>query len=114
MSRGITRDPIVVCLALALAATAVATPALAAVTEVSSVGVAPSAKPGGKNWNPSVSADGRYVAFESFAPNLVPDDANRACDVRLSTITAHPSLRTYPLAAASNVLHRPSGASMFA
>ena len=31
----------------------------------------------------------------------------------MSTTTAHPSPRTYPSAAASNVLHLPSGASMF-
>lgn len=30
---------------------------------------------------PAISADGRYVAFESWASNLVPGDANGACDV---------------------------------
>ncbi len=30
---------------------------------------------------PSISADGRYVAFESFASNLVPSDSNTASDV---------------------------------
>ncbi len=29
----------------------------------------------------SISTNGRYVAFLSFAPNLVPDDTNGACDV---------------------------------
>jgi Tol biopolymer transport system component len=32
------------------------------------------------SWNPAVSADGRYVAFNSFAPNLVADDTNNATD----------------------------------
>jgi Tol biopolymer transport system component len=29
----------------------------------------------------SISADGRYVAFESFASNLVPGDTNAHCDI---------------------------------
>jgi Tol biopolymer transport system component len=28
------------------------------------------------SWSPAISADGRYVAFTSFAPNLVPGDTN--------------------------------------
>lgn len=35
----------------------------------------------GSSGNPSISADGRYVAFESFATNLVSDDANGEMDV---------------------------------
>ena len=30
---------------------------------------------------PSISADGRYVAFMSYASNLVPEDANEGCDI---------------------------------
>jgi Tol biopolymer transport system component len=30
---------------------------------------------------PSISADGRYVAFDSFATDLVPGDTNSKCDV---------------------------------
>ncbi len=30
---------------------------------------------------PSISADGRYVAFASLASNLVPDDTNDTWDV---------------------------------
>src|SRR5207245_282238 len=30
---------------------------------------------------PSISADGRYVAFDSYASNLVPGDTNRRFDV---------------------------------
>ncbi|MFO0982712.1 MAG: calcium-binding protein [Planctomycetota bacterium] len=35
------------------------------------------------SWNPSISADGRYVAFHSYATNLVPGDSNMATDVFL-------------------------------
>lgn len=33
------------------------------------------------SFNPSISADGRYVAFESAATDLVPGDTNQATDV---------------------------------
>lgn len=35
----------------------------------------------GSSWQPSISADGRWVAFESYASNLVPGDTNWAGDV---------------------------------
>ncbi len=35
----------------------------------------------GDSWVPSLSSDGRYVAFQSRASNLVPDDANGVWDV---------------------------------
>jgi len=35
----------------------------------------------GPSSSPSISADGRYVAFQSMAANLVPGDANKAADV---------------------------------
>jgi Tol biopolymer transport system component len=31
--------------------------------------------------NPSISADGRFVAFTSFATNLVPSDINNQGDI---------------------------------
>jgi len=34
--------------------------------------------------NPSISSDGRYVAFESYAANLVTGDTNTSCDVFVS------------------------------
>ena len=37
--------------------------------------------PAGASHTPVVSADGRYVAFVSMAPNLVPSDANGRLDV---------------------------------
>ena len=35
----------------------------------------------GASSHPSISADGRYVAFESNATNLVPGDTNEVCDI---------------------------------
>jgi len=35
----------------------------------------------GDSWNPSISADGRYVAFGSDADNLVPGDDNSSRDI---------------------------------
>lgn len=35
----------------------------------------------GDSFSPSISADGRYVSFESRAPNLVPDDTGGSQDV---------------------------------
>jgi Tol biopolymer transport system component len=35
----------------------------------------------GESWHPSISADGRYVAFTSAASNLVPGDTNDVNDV---------------------------------
>jgi Tol biopolymer transport system component len=36
---------------------------------------------GDNSWWPSISADGRYVAFHSGAPNLVTGDTNLVVDV---------------------------------
>ncbi len=46
---------------------------------VSSAGV----EGNGNSWYPMVSGDGRYVAFESAASNLVPGDTNAVTDVFL-------------------------------
>lgn len=50
----------------------------------------------GNSSNPSISADGRYVAFVSLANNLVADDANSQVDVfihdRLSGVTTRASI----------------------
>jgi Tol biopolymer transport system component len=35
----------------------------------------------GDSWNPSISADGRFVAFGSDANNLVPGDSNESRDI---------------------------------
>lgn len=35
----------------------------------------------GSSWSPAMSADGRYIAFESWATNLVAGDTNQALDV---------------------------------
>lgn len=38
----------------------------------------------GPSANPSISADGRFVVFESFASNLVPEDTNGGKDIFLA------------------------------
>jgi archaellum component FlaF (FlaF/FlaG flagellin family) len=38
----------------------------------------------GASYSPAISADGRYVAFDSHASNLVPRDTNRANDIFLN------------------------------
>ena len=35
----------------------------------------------GVSFNPSISSDGRFVAFRSYATNLVPGDTNSDADV---------------------------------
>jgi Tol biopolymer transport system component len=42
----------------------------------------------GDSQDPSISADGRFVAFDSFANNLVPDDGNVSRDVFVRDRTA--------------------------
>lgn len=39
------------------------------------------AQPNGDSFNPSVSGNGRYIAFRSNASNLVPDDTNGRSDI---------------------------------
>ncbi|KAF0144512.1 MAG: cell wall-binding protein [Nitrospirae bacterium] len=52
----------------------------AGTTEI--VSVDSNGKPGNSGSNePSISSDGRFVAFHSFADNLVPDDTNGMADV---------------------------------
>jgi len=46
------------------------------------ISIASNGMPGNKNtYSPSVSDDGRYIAFISAATNLVPDDTNNALDI---------------------------------
>ncbi|MEK7815216.1 MAG: putative Ig domain-containing protein, partial [Pseudomonadota bacterium] len=40
----------------------------------------------GTSYTPAISADGRYVAFTSYASNLVPGDTNRASDIFVKDI----------------------------
>ncbi len=50
--------------------------------ETTRVSVSSSGEQGNADsWSPSISADGRYVAFESLAYNLVPGDTNGQCAV---------------------------------
>jgi Tol biopolymer transport system component len=45
------------------------------------------------SWAPSVSADGRFVAFASFASNLVPGDTNGTSDVFVRDLRAGTTTR---------------------
>ena len=45
------------------------------------------------SYNPSVSADGRYVAFESYASNLVANDTNDVADVFVRDTLAGTTIR---------------------
>jgi len=61
---------------------AVPASALTYTTTIESYGVGDSAGDAG-SYNPDISADARYVVFESEATNLVPDDTNGTYDVFL-------------------------------
>ncbi len=56
----------------------VVTPTTARVSVADVTGVEGNGETAG---GPAVTPDGRYVAFASYASNLVPDDANGKCDV---------------------------------
>jgi Tol biopolymer transport system component len=45
-----------------------------------------------QSWAPAISADGRYVAFQSEASNLVPDDTNGGSDVFVHDRAEAPTL----------------------
>ena len=57
-------------------------PAVAAVATTTVVSYAPDgSNTDNSSFHPSISADGRYVAFESAASNLVAGDTNGSWDV---------------------------------
>lgn len=90
------RKPIAVVLAvlstLILALVPMTANALHAPTTMISRG--PSQEPGnGESLRPSISADGRYVAFESAASNLVPGDTNGVRDVFLRDLQTNSTRR---------------------
>ena len=45
------------------------------------------------SWIPSISADGRFVAFKSYATNLVPRDTNGALDGFVHDRVTHETTR---------------------
>jgi Tol biopolymer transport system component len=48
---------------------------------------------GNASYNPSISADGRFVTFQSYANNLVPDDTNAVGDIFLRDLKTHKTTR---------------------
>src|SRR6187401_1718058 len=56
-------------------------PVSAATTELVTVAISASAEPGIGTTFPSISSDGRFVAFESTAANLVASDTNGQKDI---------------------------------
>lgn len=49
--------------------------------------------PNGESWYPSISADGRYVAYYSYASNLVARDGNGAADIFVRDLLAGSTIR---------------------
>lgn len=47
----------------------------------------------GPSYDPSISADGRYIAFSSAASNLVPDDTNGKTDIFVRDLKANTLIR---------------------
>ncbi len=47
----------------------------------------------GSSWYPSISADGRYVAFQSLATDLVPNDTNGVWDVFVRDLQTNTTTR---------------------
>ena len=71
--------PAAIVAAIILAASAAT--ALAQTTERVSVATGGVEAIGGTSYNPAISADGRFVAFESIATNLVSGDLNASWDI---------------------------------
>lgn len=69
-----------------------------AMASVATVGANAGRGGSGDSTGPSISADGRYVAFDSRASNLAPTDTNRECDVFVRDMvmgtTTHVSVST--------------------
>src|SRR5438132_3298803 len=76
-------------LAAALLLAGAAAALAAGVSKVERVSVSSAGEPGNSySSTPSISADGRCVAFVSAADNLVPDDTNSSADVFVRDRTA--------------------------
>src|SRR5690242_20164986 len=45
------------------------------------------------SYEPSISADGRYVAFQSYASDLVPGDGNGGVDIFVRDLAAGSTVR---------------------
>ncbi len=73
-----------------------------ATCELVSVNAAGTGSANGDSHNPSVSADGRYVAFETFAGNLGPADSNNHYDVYLRDRMTESNILCSPTLAGGN------------
>jgi hypothetical protein len=76
---------------------------LATTGELRLVSVGESAAGSGASGSPSVSQDGRIVAFESVAGDLVDEDTNDVFDVFLRNLTAGATIRASVASAAAQV-----------
>src|SRR5262245_34317256 len=63
-----------------------------------------SATSNGPSRRPSVSDDGRFVAFESFASNLVAGDTNNSVDIFVRDVQAGTTVRASVGAAGAQAL----------
>ena len=78
------------------------------------VSVAPGGRQAnGESFTPAISADGRYVAFDSSASNLVPGDTNHASDVFVRDLRPGlpPPINTFTV---SRIRTKADGAFVFA
>ena len=66
----------------------------------------------GASSNPAISSDGRFVAFESTAPNLVPGDTNGVDDVFVHDRTTGETSRVSVATGGAQVTGRSLGASI--
>ncbi|HEY0696977.1 MAG TPA: hypothetical protein VGD43_04130, partial [Micromonospora sp.] len=72
------------------------------------------AQAGGHSFSPTVSADGRYVSFDSFAADLVPGDTNAASDVFVRDRRTGRTERVSLTAAGGQVQGRSAGSTLSA
>jgi Tol biopolymer transport system component len=62
-------------------------------TTLASADISGGTSNGTNTFLPSINADGRYVAFQSDATDLVPGDGNRASDVFVRAMQAGATVR---------------------
>ncbi|WP_293129507.1 calcium-binding protein [Microcoleus sp. bin38.metabat.b11b12b14.051] len=63
---------------------------------------------------PSISANGRFVAFESYVPNLVPGDTNNRSDIFVRDLLTNTTTRVSVSAAGNQAINHSSNPSISA